>query len=69
MAENLTPREKQAARLAAMGASNREVSVCMGVTVPTVEQYLNRVYEKLAIHSRYDLVKDPALKSASQESR
>jgi DNA-binding CsgD family transcriptional regulator len=55
MKDELTPRELEAARIAAAGASNSEVAKRMGVTRGTVEQYLHRAYEKLEVSSRYDL--------------
>lgn len=51
----LTPREKQAAKLAASGASNPEVASKMGVTRGTVEGYLHRAYEKLGVSGRVAL--------------
>ena len=54
--DELTPREREAARIAARGASNPEVAKQMGVTRGTVEGYLHRAYEKLGVSSRADLV-------------
>lgn len=55
MDEPLTPREKEAARIAACGHSNKEVAETMRLGVPTVEQYLHRAYEKLGVESREQL--------------
>ena len=52
---NLTPREKEAAKLALEGRANKEVAAAMGITAPTVEQYLHRAYEKLGVSSRKQL--------------
>lgn len=53
--DELTAREKEAARIAASGASNPEVAKQMGVTRGTVEGYLHRAYEKLGVSGREDL--------------
>jgi two-component system, NarL family, nitrate/nitrite response regulator NarL len=55
MSDELTNREKQAARLAASGISNREVGQKMGLKVGTIEQYLNRAYDKLGVKDRTEL--------------
>jgi DNA-binding CsgD family transcriptional regulator len=55
MIERLTPREKEAARIAASGHSNLEVAQQMHVTRGSVEQYLHRVYEKLGVTDRSQL--------------
>lgn len=52
MPYELTLREREAARLAACGNTNREVGQKMGLTVGTVEQYLNRAYGKLGVTDR-----------------
>lgn len=53
--EKLTPREREAARLAVEGRTNKDVAACMGVSAPTVEQYLHRAYEKLGVSCRGQL--------------
>jgi DNA-binding CsgD family transcriptional regulator len=53
--DELTPREKEAARIAAAGASNAEVAQRMGVSEGTVKQYLNHAYDKLGVWNRYQL--------------
>lgn len=55
MTDELTPREKQAAKLAASGATNPEVAKQMGISRGTVEGYLHRAYEKLGVSGREDL--------------
>jgi len=51
----LTSRERQIARLAGRGASNRDIAVEMGVSVRTVEGHLYQVFTKLGVTSRGDL--------------
>ncbi|MEE2569306.1 LuxR C-terminal-related transcriptional regulator [Pseudarthrobacter sp. J64] len=51
----LTGRERQVARLALGGASNREIAEEMGVSVRTVEGHLYQVFTKLGVTSRGDL--------------
>jgi DNA-binding CsgD family transcriptional regulator len=54
--EQLTPQELQIARLVAEGRTNRDVAATLFVTPKTVEFHLTRVYRKLGIHSRSELV-------------
>jgi len=51
----LTARELEVAGLAAAGSSNREIAGHLYVSVRTVETQLQRVYEKLGVHSREEL--------------
>lgn len=51
----LTARERQIARLAGRGASNRDIALEMGVSVRTVEGHLYQVFTKLGVSSRGDL--------------
>lgn len=51
----LTSRERQIARLAGGGASNRDIALEMGVSVRTVEGHLYQVFTKLGVTSRGDL--------------
>jgi DNA-binding CsgD family transcriptional regulator len=55
--EQLTPQELQIARLVAEGKTNRDVAATLFVTPKTVEFHLTRVYRKLGIHSRSELVR------------
>jgi DNA-binding NarL/FixJ family response regulator len=52
----LTPREKEAARIAARGVSNKEVAAQMRIQEAAVKQYLHRAYEKLGVTERGQLV-------------
>ncbi|MFI7679263.1 LuxR C-terminal-related transcriptional regulator [Actinophytocola sp. NPDC049390] len=51
----LSDSERRVAELAATGATNREISRRLHITVSTVEQHLTRVYRKLNLKSRADL--------------
>jgi DNA-binding CsgD family transcriptional regulator len=55
--ERLTPREKQIALAVAEGASNSEVAAALYITPKTVEYHLTRVYRKLGLRSRAELVR------------
>jgi DNA-binding CsgD family transcriptional regulator len=52
----LTPQEQRVARLAAAGAANAEIARQLVLSVSTVETHLERIYAKLGIHSRYQLI-------------
>ncbi|MGW7048917.1 LuxR C-terminal-related transcriptional regulator [Streptomyces avermitilis] len=52
----LTPSERKVAMLAAEGFTNREIADTVYVTASTVEQHLTRIYRKLNIRSRTELV-------------
>jgi ATP/maltotriose-dependent transcriptional regulator MalT len=51
----LAPAERDAAVLAAAGASNREIAGQLGVAVRSVENRLQHVYEKLGVTGRSEL--------------
>ncbi|MEN3586069.1 AAA family ATPase [Streptomyces sp. ZYX-F-203] len=55
--EALASMERQVAALVMEGATNREIAGRLFVSVKTVEATLTRVYRKLAIRSRVDLVR------------
>jgi DNA-binding CsgD family transcriptional regulator len=50
--DSLSPREREVARLAADGLSNREIAEALFVTVKTVEWHLRHAFDKLGIDSR-----------------
>jgi DNA-binding NarL/FixJ family response regulator len=52
----LAPRENEVANLVAQGFTNRDVAQKLGVAEHTVSNYLFRIYEKLGISSRVELV-------------
>jgi DNA-binding CsgD family transcriptional regulator len=53
----LTRREREIAMLAAGGCSNREISEQLYLSVRTVENHLQRAYEKLGVTSRAELTR------------
>jgi DNA-binding NarL/FixJ family response regulator len=52
----LTPREEQVVALVAEGLGNREIARELNLSVHTVKKYLFRIFEKLGISSRVELV-------------
>ena len=52
----LTSQEQRVADLAAAGAANADIARQLYLSVSTVETHLERVYAKLGIHSRYELI-------------
>lgn len=52
----LTSREEQVVALVADGLSNRDVAAELGLSEHTVKKYLFRIFEKLGISSRVELV-------------
>ena len=52
----LTSREEQVVALVADGLSNRNVAAELGLSEHTVKKYLFRIFEKLGISSRVELV-------------
>ncbi len=63
----LTPREEEVVRLVAEGMRNRDIAQKLNVSEHTVRNYLFRIFEKLGVSSRVELVlyvlsrRDPAL--------
>jgi DNA-binding NarL/FixJ family response regulator len=55
-AQELTPQEQRIARLAATGASDRDIAAHLVVSVRTVRTHLEHIYSKLGIHSRRELM-------------
>ncbi|MEM6961650.1 MAG: LuxR C-terminal-related transcriptional regulator [Myxococcota bacterium] len=52
----LTPRERDVVALLVSGSSTREIASRTGLTVSTVNTYLKRIFSKLGVHSRVELV-------------
>jgi DNA-binding NarL/FixJ family response regulator len=52
----LTPREKDVVRLAAEGMRNQEIAMKLNVSEHTVRNYMFRIFDKLGISSRVELV-------------
>ncbi|HEY1990275.1 MAG TPA: LuxR C-terminal-related transcriptional regulator [Acidimicrobiales bacterium] len=53
---SLTPQEQRVAELAASGATNRDIARRLYLSVSTIETHLERIYTKLDIHSRRELM-------------
>jgi DNA-binding NarL/FixJ family response regulator len=53
----LTRREEQVTRLVAEGLSNREISERLRLTEHTVKNYLSRVFDKLDVSNRVELIR------------
>jgi DNA-binding CsgD family transcriptional regulator len=51
----LSAAERQVAKLAASGATNKEIAAALFMSVKTVEAHLSRVYRKLNVRSRTEL--------------
>jgi DNA-binding CsgD family transcriptional regulator len=62
--EGLAAMERQVAALVMEGATNREIAARLFVSVKTVEATLTRVYRKLGIRSRVDIVRLAAARRA-----
>jgi DNA-binding CsgD family transcriptional regulator len=54
---DLTPTERQLADLVAEGLSNKEIAATLFVTPKTVGTQLSRIYSKIGVHSRTELVR------------
>lgn len=54
--ESLSPREKQVLGLTANGLTSREVATQLGISVKTVESFVNSTNKKLGTRSRLQQV-------------
>jgi DNA-binding NarL/FixJ family response regulator len=63
--DELTPQEKQIARLARDGLSNPDIGARLFLSPRTVEWHLRKVFNKLEIRSRHELPR--ALPSSESE--
>ena len=55
-ADDLSPREKEVLQLLARGYLYKEIADALGLSVPTVNTYIRRIYEKLHVRSRSQAV-------------
>lgn len=53
--QNLTPREREVAKLVVLGLSNAAAAQELGVSTRTIEVHLSRVFRKLSVRSRGEL--------------
>jgi DNA-binding CsgD family transcriptional regulator len=56
-ASQLTASEQRVADLVAQGLTNKEIAAELVITPRTVEAHLTRIYAKLGIRSRVELVR------------
>jgi DNA-binding CsgD family transcriptional regulator len=56
-AEELTPQELQVALVVANGATNKEAAATLFLSPKTIESHLSRIYRKLDVRSRTELVR------------
>jgi DNA-binding CsgD family transcriptional regulator len=66
--EELTPQELQIALHVARGMTNREVGAALFLSHKTVEFHLGRVYRKLDMHSRAELISRFAREASEHEA-
>lgn len=52
----MTKRETDVVRLAVEGFSNREIAQELGLTEHTVKNYLSKIFDKLGVSNRVELV-------------
>jgi DNA-binding CsgD family transcriptional regulator len=52
----LSKREQDVVRGVTEGLSNREIARCPGLTEPTAKNYLFRIFDKLGVSSRVEVV-------------
>ncbi|HEX2911814.1 MAG TPA: LuxR C-terminal-related transcriptional regulator [Chloroflexia bacterium] len=54
--ETLTPREIEVIELIGRRASNREIAESLVISEPTVKSHVNRIFRKLNVTSRYEVI-------------
>ncbi len=56
MSAQLTPREEQILHMVAVGHTNRQIGLRLGISEKTVEAHLSRIYLKLGVRNRAEAV-------------
>jgi DNA-binding NarL/FixJ family response regulator len=64
--DDLTATERRLAELVREGLSNKQIAAALFVTPKTVSTQLSRVYAKLGVHSRTELVRRLGERTASK---
>jgi len=54
--EPLTVREKEVINLIVAGKDNNEIAATLGISKKTVKNYINNIYSKLQVKSRYEVI-------------
>lgn len=54
---DLTPREREVARMVATGKTNGEIADALGIAQNTVKNHLARIYDKLNVNTRTELAR------------
>jgi DNA-binding CsgD family transcriptional regulator len=67
--DQLTGQEERVARLAATGKTNQDIARELFLAVRTIETHLERIYSKLGIHSRRELIATPSRIDGSHQAR
>jgi DNA-binding NarL/FixJ family response regulator len=67
--EALSPREQEVLELLARGYLYKEIAERLNISVPTVNTYIRRMYEKLQVRSRAQAVARFARLSGTEEVR
>ncbi len=68
-ASGLTAQESRVAALAATGASNPQIARQLSVSVRTIETHLERIYAKLGVRSRHELIANAAARGQQPAAR
>lgn len=68
-APELSPREREVLRLAALGYTHREIAERVGLSVKTVDAYCSRICAKLGLQNRVQLVRYALLQGLLREDR
>lgn len=54
--DSLTPREREVLHWLRLGRSNEEIGIILGISHHTVKNHLERVFQKLGVHSRFEAI-------------